>query len=1041
MKPLMLTLAAFGPYPGRTQVDFRPLGTGLFLVTGDTGAGKTSLFDAIAYALFGECSGQTRGESGLRSDFASPDVETFVTLEFLHRGKTYTVTRRPAQLLPKKRGEGMTQRGASAELLLPDGPPVTKTQEVTRRIEEILRMNAAQFRQLCMIAQGEFLRLLLAGQAQREDILRRLFDTGLYQRVQEDLTRREKELRQAIELESQRAAEHCRRIRRREDTPLSAACAAAEEAGSAIASVAADFGLSALAGEELEEESRALDALRERLASVGERRRELAAALVRAQQCEDMARELAAVREALVQLDGQRADMEARREELERAERAALLDVEDSRLAAARTEEKEVRALLAGLARQLEEARSAKGRADDALAGEENRAQESAALLQKEADLQALLPVFRQWEEQKSRRVDMEKAIGRARREREEADEAARAAAEELAALEREDAALAGAEVARQRAESAREEAAQRVRALEELCRKEKELARLHAAWEAAEQACYSLQIRAAEAKAIWGERAARFYGAQAARLAGKLEAGKPCPVCGSREHPAPAQPEEDAPDEAAVKAAEKESARRDAALSDARTEEAQARTVWETHAAAFEDGLAKAEVPEKSKLSEALEEAAAEQRSREEEAEKAAALAERQAALPARLADARAAREEAVRRQSEAAASLARQEAAMTEAARAEEESRARIPAAYPDAQALQRAIADLRGQRAALDEKRRKAQENAQAAAAALQTLEGRSAEAGERLAAARAALDSSREAYAAKLAACGFTAAEEAHAAKRTAEERAVLRERMEGYDRAREERAAEASRLQAALEKETLDPRALREEAAALAKEEDDLRALGENGQSRLDAGRDALAGLQDSLKKLDGLNARWQVLRPLAQVASGTAAGVQKIKFETYVMASCFDSILRQANRRLSRMTGGRYALQRSQSADSLSSRGLELDVFDRYTGRARPVSTLSGGECFKASLALALGLSDIAQRQTGGVSIDVMFIDEGFGTLDAESLDAAIRTLLELAGDDRMVGIISHVGELKERIAKKILVRRSPRGSTVQVQV
>jgi len=235
VKPLMLTLAAFGPYPGRTQVDFRPLETGLFLVTGDTGAGKTSLFDAIVYALFGECSGQTRGESGLRSDFAPPDTETFVTLEFLHRGKTYTVTRRPAQLLPKKRGEGMTQRGASAELLLPDGPPVAKTQEVTRRIEEILRMNAAQFRQLCMIAQGEFLRLLLAGQAQREDILRRLFDTGLYQRVQEDLSRRERELRQAIELESQRAAEHCRRLRRRHENgprvTKASFCPFAERAG------------------------------------------------------------------------------------------------------------------------------------------------------------------------------------------------------------------------------------------------------------------------------------------------------------------------------------------------------------------------------------------------------------------------------------------------------------------------------------------------------------------------------------------------------------------------------------------------------------------------------------------------------------------------------------------------------------------------------------------------------------------------------------------------------------------------------------------
>lgn len=577
--------------------------------------------------------------------------------------------------------------------------------------------------------------------------------------------------------------------------------------------------------------------------------------------------------------------------------------------------------------------------------------------------------------------------------------------------------------------------------ALEELCRKEQELARLHTVWEAAGQACASLQLQAAEAKAAWGGLTARFYGAQAARLAGRLEAGKPCPVCGSREHPAPAQPEEGAPDEAAVKAAEEESARRDAALSDARTEEAQARTVWETHAAAFEDGLAKAGVPEKSKLSAALEEAAAEQRRREEEAEKAATLAERQAALPARLASARAAREGAARRQGEAAASLARQEATVTEAARAEEKSRARIPAAYPDAQALQRAIADLRGQRAALEEKKRKAQENAQAAAAALQTLEGRTAEAGERLAAARAALDSSREAYAAKLARLRLHSGGGA----RRLNEPPKSAPPCAGNWNITIAPARSASRSRLGLRRRSERKRPSRRLSVKRPRRWPRKRTIcapwAKAGSPGWMPGRAALDGFRASLRKLDGLNSRWQVIRPLAQVATGTAAGVQKIKFETYVMGNCFDSILRQANRRLAQMTGGRYALQRSQSADSLSSRGLELDVLDRYTGKARSVSTLSGGECFKASLALALGLSDIAQRQTGGVSIDVMFIDEGFGALDAASLDAAIRTLLELAGDDRMVGIISHVGELKERIAKKILVRRSPKGSTVQVQV
>lgn len=283
MKPVRLVLSAFGPYAGRTEVDFSRL-HGVFLITGDTGAGKTTLFDAIAYALFGECSGENRQTGSLRSDFADPRAETAVTLEFTHRGLSYTVSRKPEQLLPKRRGEGFTRRPAEAELLLPDAPPVYKAQEVTRRIEDILRLTYPQFKQLCMLAQGEFLRLLLAEQKQREDILRRLFGTQLYLDVQEDLARQEKALWQAVEEDNRLAADRCRWIQRDEGTPLDAACEKAEAAGEAIGPVAEDTGLCALLAAQNGREEAALEALGQRLAEADRRQQELAAAISQARQ-------------------------------------------------------------------------------------------------------------------------------------------------------------------------------------------------------------------------------------------------------------------------------------------------------------------------------------------------------------------------------------------------------------------------------------------------------------------------------------------------------------------------------------------------------------------------------------------------------------------------------------------------------------------------------------------------------------------------------------------------------------------------------------
>ena len=265
----------------------------------------------------------------------------------------------------------------------------------------------------------------------------------------------------------------------------------------------------------------------------------------------------------------------------------------------------------------------------------------------------------------------------------------------------------------------------------------------------------------------------------------------------------------------------------------------------------------------------------------------------------------------------------------------------------------------------------------------------------------------------------------------------EQAAALQRELSQYDADRRESATRIQRL----EQELLpDESSGAGDPASLETRSAQIREAGGRLRSRLDANRRILAELTGKLGQLKEAEKAYIDIRELADTANGRLAGKKKIAFEAYVQAAYFDQILHQANRRLTGMTHDRFTLVRNDFQENLTDRGLELGVMDQYTGKARPVKTLSGGESFKAALALALGLSDVVQRRAGGVSIDTMFVDEGFGSLDAESLDAALQTLQQLAGTDRLVGIISHVDELKERIDKKILVRKSPRGSRVELE-
>ncbi len=1045
MKPLRLELCAFGPYAGRCEVDFERLGpSGLFLITGDTGAGKTTLFDGISYALFGETSGENRKGSGLRSDFASPDLRTEVTLTFSHRGETYTVTRRPEQSRPKKRGEGLMHQAAEAELYKSDGRCVTKAVEVTAEIVSLLRFDYPQFKQLCMLAQGEFLRLLLADSKSRGEILRRIFGTGILQRFQLDLLDQAKQKGGEMFAARAHVEDNCRRILAEEGSPLA-------EARDAAAGDDSFYAAGALCGlldsQNRDDESR-IDTLNLELRRLDEELRLTTAALERAREQAEKRHQLQVRREELAALQSRVPSMEQLRRSLAEAARAAELS--------------EPRTLWQTILRQLHEKETAAAQwerdyeqADAALAQIipelDALPEKTAHLRQTEAEitrLSGLLPVYERLEGHRQDRIRAENAMEALRLDREAAKQQADAVSASLAEIQSTYQALANTPLQLQQDRAAHAEALRRQDELaalevlsEELRRESAALMETRETWKSAAAA-----FEKAAQQHLHLER--RFFAAQAGVLAASLNEGDPCPVCGSTHHPAPASRAVDTPTEADLEAAK---ARRDelevryrqisdeAGRMNAVTEEKRRVFTARLESAGFDPQPEEVE----SLLAAALEEGRALIRSLAETvARDEQRLAEREA-LPAVIDELTARQEEAA--QAEKARDAKEREllAALASAKTGEAASLADIPSELPTIQALNAALADkqavarrLTGEIDTIARQRDELLLQRERCAAA----RDETAEAVKALSAEAAERDS---AYKLALSEQGFSNDAERQAAVLDSQEQQVRRNTLETHAAALHAAEADVVRLAAetaGTSDQPEDQEILEARGAALSADIDSLRSQAATLTSRKDQNHRTLKELQDKLREHETIEREYLSLRELADVANGRMVGKKRIAFETAVQAVYFDEILGEANRRLSGMTSGRYQLVRHEDDERLSDRGLELGVIDEYTGKERHVSTLSGGEGFKASLSLALGLSDVVQRRSGGVVIETLFVDEGFGSLDAESLDTAVRTLQSLAGADRLVGIISHVDELKARIDKQIVVRRSPQGSTLTVE-
>lgn len=931
MRPLKLTLSAFGPYAAETVLDLAQLGRGgLYLVTGDTGAGKTTLFDAITYALYDHSSGGVREGAMLRSKYAAPGTPTFVELEFEVRGQRCTVRRNPEYLRPKARGEGFTTEKADACLTYADGrPPVTRAKDVTAAVVDIIGLDYNQFSQIAMIAQGQFTRLLNASTEERSKIFRKLFRTQPYQRLQERLQ-----------------TENAALTRQREEQ-----------------SVRIGQLLSGLSWAEGDADEAVLDELAPLCEAGGQASPEGVLPLLDAL----LAGQEQALSAAAAARTGAEADLDKLQQTLGRAEQAEKLRLE---LTAAQARQDALRPVLD--AAEAEAARHAGDAAAlDALAGKLERAKSNLAAFDGLDSLEKRLSAARDAAALENARAEKRRAaLGQLDGE--------------LTALEQSLAALGGAEAEKVSLEARAEQLARRETALAQLAQS---LAEGQRRGQAARQAQerYLLADGAKErAHALRDHLERAFLNAQAGLLAEGLTDGTPCPVCGSTHHPKRAVLPAEAPTQARVDAARQSADEADRAAQEASAAAAKA-VAADREAKATLRRDAEALLPEGPvKLTVSL---------------LKTALAEESEAL-------HAAQEALDKAQKQNAAALAAK-------ARQEDERQKKT------------------AQRSALEAEARASAEEAARQSASAKALEAQCAEA--RAALPAAGREEARRALAGlENERCALRAGMDAAAS-------ALARARQ---DYAAAEAAVTALTAQQTEADEAADLPALESQRDALTARRTALTAQEKALTARLLPNRKA-AGLyrQHAAARME-LERRWQWVNALASTAGGTLSSKQKIRLEAYIQMNYLDAILVHANTRLMQMTAGQYELERVGAENQRSQSGLDLGVIDHYNGTRRSVKTLSGGESFKASLALALGLSDEVQSAAGGIRLDTLFLDEGFGSLDDESLEQAIRVLAGLTEGDRLVGIISHVAALKERIDKQVVVKKARGGgSTVEVLV
>lgn len=931
MKPIELKMSAFGPYGEEICVPFDKLGDrGVYLIAGDTGAGKTTLFDAITFALFGESSGGRREASMLRSKFADPSIKTFVELSFSYKGKVYHIKRNPEYMRKKDRGEGETKERPEAELQLPDGQLVSGVKNVNDKITELLGLNKEQFSQIAMIAQGDFLKLLLADTKERGKIFRDIFKTERFMVLQERLRDKNNELKREYDEISRSIGQYLEGVlcpeshvlyQDVEQLKMKKHYLSSDEVLKLLTNLSDDL------SDQTGKWEKELGKLNKQIGEVTGKLKQYEAIKKTMAQQQETEEGLNKLQKAKEEWENRLQEQETKKPVLERLKNDLAVRLEGlpeyDKLEALRNVCKDKEEKLQGLEKEIVQIDTSCKEKEDALEKGRKTVRSLSSYREEAGRLE------KRWDALCSIEKDLS-SYGNSQKELDKLKQ--------------------------------------------EIEAEQKEYAKSNTLWEEAKEEADKL------------ERA--FLDGQAGVLASRLKDGEPCPVCGSREHPVSADALEETPRQSQVEEARQKAEERrqqvhrvSEGLSKAKgmteTLQKQLQQEKEALALAWQEQLKEAFDPAGAGkiLQKVMEKTGKEKNEKEKQCKELENLGE---TLPAIEEELKQEKERLQEKREE----LVREKEALKQQQEQEKALSGRLP--FSGKEEATEDINKLSQQANAMEQAYHEASKGLQ-----------------------------------------------------KCLRDEAGFKQALEAIGKALKEQQKQAGEE---------DEETLQKEREALEADKKELEEKQRNVYLMAERDKDILHKVKKEFQHFHETEQKWQMVKALSDTAGGTLSGKEKIALETYVQMAYFDRIIDRANVHLMKMTDGRFELLRAGADNQKSQSGLELHVLDHYymlkNEGSRSVKSLSGGESFLAALSLALGMSEEVSANAGGIETDALFVDEGFGTLDEAALERAIKTLHELSTANRIVGIISHVPELKNRMEKQIVIKRERgRGSAVEMIV